>query len=40
VNYPTERQPLVGEVSANIFADRWVSRGQHNGSPTAVFSVF
>jgi hypothetical protein len=27
----------VGEVSANFFADRWVSR---SGSPTAIISVF
>jgi hypothetical protein len=36
---PTERPPLVGEVSAN-FADRGVSHGQCGGSPTAVISVF
>jgi hypothetical protein len=34
---PTERPPLVGEVSAN-FSDRGVSRGQREGSPTAVSS--
>ena len=36
---PTERPPPVGEVSAN-FADRGVSRGQHNGSPRPLISVF
>jgi hypothetical protein len=35
---PTERPPLVGEVSAN-FADRGVSHGQCGGSPTAVILV-
>jgi hypothetical protein len=34
----TERPPLVSKVSTN-FADRGVSRGQRNGSPTAVISV-
>jgi hypothetical protein len=29
---PTERPPLVGEVSAN-FCGQWVSGGQRNGSP-------
>jgi hypothetical protein len=29
---PTERPPLVGEVSANVFADRVVSRGQRGES--------
>jgi hypothetical protein len=29
---PTDRPPLVGEVSAN-FADRGVSRSQRNGFP-------
>jgi hypothetical protein len=29
----TERPPPVGEVSANFFAGRGVSRGQRNGSP-------
>ena len=37
---PTERPPLVGEVSANFFADRGVSRGQRNGSPRPLISVF
>jgi hypothetical protein len=32
---PTERPPLVGEISANLCGQR-VSRGQRNGSPTAV----
>ena len=36
---PTERPPPVGEVSAN-FADRGVSRGQRNGSPRPLISVF
>jgi len=36
---PTERPPPVGEVSAK-FADRGVSRGQCNGSPQPLFSVF
>jgi len=35
---PTERPPPVGEVSA--FADRGVSRGQRNGSPQPLISVF
>jgi hypothetical protein len=35
---PTERPPLVGEVSDN-FADRGVSHGQCGGSPTAVISI-
>ena len=33
---PTERPPPVGEVSANFFADRGVSRGQRNGSPRPI----
>ena len=37
---PTERPPPVGEVSANFFADRGVSRGQRNGSPRPLISVF
>jgi hypothetical protein len=36
---PTERPPLVGEVSPT-FADREVSHGQCDGSPTAVISIF
>ena len=36
---PTERPPPVGEVSAN-FAGRGVSRGQRNGSPWPLISVF
>jgi hypothetical protein len=36
---PTERPPLVGEVSAN-FCGQKVSRGQHNGSPLPLISVF
>jgi len=36
---PTERPPPVGEVSAN-FSDRGVSRGQRNGSPQPLISVF
>jgi hypothetical protein len=36
---PTERLPAVGEVSAN-FWDRGVSRGQRNGSPRPLISVF
>jgi hypothetical protein len=36
---PTERPPLVREVSAN-FADWGVSYGQCGRSPTAVISVF
>jgi hypothetical protein len=35
---PTERPPLVGEVSANL-VDRRVSHGQCGGFPTAVISV-
>ena len=37
---PTERPPPVGEVSAKLFADRGVSRGQRNGSPRPLISVF
>jgi len=38
---PTERPPTpVGEVSTNFFADRGVSRGQRNGSPQPLISVF
>ena len=37
---PTERPPPVGEVSANFFADRRVSRGQRKGSPRPLISVF
>jgi len=37
---PTERPPPVGEVSANFFAGRGVSRGQRNGSPRPLISVF
>ena len=36
---PRERPPPVGEVSAK-FADRGVSRGQRNGSPRPLISVF
>jgi hypothetical protein len=36
---PEERQPRVGEVSA-YFEDRDVSRGDHNGSPRHLLSVF
>ena len=36
---PTERPPPVGEVSAT-FAGRGVSRGQRNGSPRPLNSVF
>ena len=36
----TERLPPVSEVSANFFADRGVSRGQRNGSPRTLISVF
>jgi hypothetical protein len=35
---PTERPPLVGEVSANFCGQR-VSRGQRGGSLTAVISI-
>jgi hypothetical protein len=34
---PTEWPPLVGEVSANFYADRGVSRSQRGGSLKAVF---
>ena len=37
---PTERPPPVSEVSANFFAGRGVSRGQRNGSPRPLISVF
>jgi hypothetical protein len=36
---PTERPPLVGEVSANFCGQR-VSRGQRNRFPRALISVF
>jgi hypothetical protein len=36
---PTERPTLVGEVSANFCGER-VSRGQRNGSPRPLISVF
>jgi hypothetical protein len=36
---PTERPPLVGEVSAN-FSGLRVPRGQHNESPGPLISVF
>jgi hypothetical protein len=36
---PTERPPLVGEVSAN-FSGQKVSRGQRNESPRPLISVF
>jgi hypothetical protein len=36
---PTERPPLVDEVSANFGGYR-VSRGQRNGFPRSFFSVF
>jgi hypothetical protein len=39
VAIPTERPPLVGEISANICEYR-VSRGQRNGSPRPSISVF
>jgi hypothetical protein len=35
---PTDRPPLVGEVSVNVCEYR--SRGQRGGSTTAVFSIF
>jgi hypothetical protein len=35
---PTERPPLVGEVSANFSGQR-VSRGQRNESPRPLISV-
>jgi hypothetical protein len=37
-NIPTERQPLIVDVSAK-FADRRVSRGRRDRSSTAVISV-
>jgi hypothetical protein len=36
---PTERPPLVGEISAN-FSEQRVSRGQRNESPRPLISVF
>jgi hypothetical protein len=36
---PTERPPLVGEVSAN-FSGWKMSRGQRNDSPRPLISVF
>jgi hypothetical protein len=36
---PSERPPLVGEVSANFSGQR-VSRGQRNESPRPLISVF
>jgi hypothetical protein len=36
---PTERPPLVGEVSATFSGER-VSRGQRNESPRPLISVF
>jgi hypothetical protein len=36
---PTERPPLVGEVSANFCGLR-MSRGQRNGFPRSLISVF
>jgi hypothetical protein len=36
---PTERPPLVGEVSAKFCGYRGVSHGQCGGSPTVVISV-
>jgi hypothetical protein len=36
---PTERPPLVGEVSANFSGYR-VSRGQRNESPRPLISIF
>jgi hypothetical protein len=36
---PTERQPLVGEVSAN-FSEQKVSSSQLNESPRPLISVF
>jgi hypothetical protein len=36
---PTERQPLLNEVSAN-FCGYMMWRGQRNGSPKAAFSAF
>jgi hypothetical protein len=36
---PTERPPLNGEVSANFCGYR-VSRGERNGSPRTLISVF
>jgi hypothetical protein len=36
---PTERPPLVGEVSANLCGQR-VLRGQRNEFPSPLISVF
>jgi hypothetical protein len=36
---PTERPPLVDEVSAN-FCGLMVSRGQRNGTPRPLISIF
>jgi hypothetical protein len=36
---PTERPPLVGEISTN-FSRQKVSRGQRNESPRPLISVF
>jgi hypothetical protein len=36
---PTERPPLVSEASANFCGER-VPRGQRNGSPWPLISVF
>jgi hypothetical protein len=36
---PTGQLSLVGEDSANFFADRKVSRCERGGSPTAVISI-
>jgi hypothetical protein len=36
---PTERPPLVGEVSANFYGQS-VLRGQHNEFPRPLISVF
>jgi hypothetical protein len=36
---PTERPPLVGEVSANLWGYR-VLGGQHNEFPRPLISVF
>jgi hypothetical protein len=38
-NIPTERPPLVGEVSANFSGEK-VSRGQRNEFPRPLISVF
>jgi hypothetical protein len=39
VTIPTKRSPLVGEVSVNFCGYR-VSRGQRNGSPCPLTSIF